>query len=237
MLTLEPDKWIINDLNKDLILIWKCIKQDPETIIKMFKTFGKTFKPLTKQDKIDKCTNIIKKFDHMKYDIKRAGLYMLMKYCSFMGNIIKNNKYFFNGLEMNIYVNNYPFLKESNYNNLLDASDYLNVTNGKIYNKDYTVILDKAKKGDFVFLDPPYLEQHNYNFNYNKDEIINEVFIQKLLKEIKKLDKKGVKWMMTQANTTQIRKIFKDYTIKTFKAYRASKKTHVNELIIMNYSI
>jgi hypothetical protein len=41
--------------------------------------------------------------------------------------------------------------------------------------------------------------------------------------------------MMTQANTTQIRKIFKDYPIKIFKVYRASKKTHVNELIIMNY--
>lgn len=237
LLALEPDKWIINDLNKDLVLIWKYIKEDPETIIKMFKTFGKTFKPLSKQDKIDKCTNIIKKFDHMKYDIKRASLYMLMKYCSFMGNIMKNKKYFFNGLEMNIYVDSYPFLKEANYNNLLNVSDYLNDTNGKIYNKDYTVILDKAKKGDFVFLDPPYLEQHNYNFNYNKDEIINEVFIKNLLKELKKLDKKGVKWMMTQANTTQIRKIFKDYTIKTFKAYRASKKTHVNELIIMNYSI
>ena len=152
-----------------------------------------------------------------------------------MGNIIKNNKFFFNGLEMNIYVDSYPFLKEANYTNLLDVSDYLNETKGKIYNKDYKLILEKAKKGDFVFLDPPYLEKHKYNFNYNKDEIINELFIKNLLKELKRLDKKKVNWMMTQANTTQIKTIFKDYTIKTFKVYRASKKTHVNELIIMNY--
>jgi DNA adenine methylase len=118
---------------------------------------------------------------------------------------------------------------------LLNVADYLNDTKGKIYNKDYKEILEKAKKGDFVFLDPPYLEKHNYNFNYNKDEIINELFIKNLLKELKKLDKRGVNWMMTQANTTQIRKIFKDYPIKIFKVYRASKKTHVNELIIMNY--
>jgi DNA adenine methylase len=215
--------------------IWKYVKDNPKTIIKNFETFGKMFKPLSKENKNNKCKEIIKKFDHMKYDIKRASLYMLMKYCSFMGNIMKNNKYFFNGLEMNIYVDNYPFLKEANYTNLLNVADYLNDTKGKIYNKDYKEILEKAKKGDFVFLDPPYLEKHNYNFNYNKDEIINELFIKNLLKELKKLDKRGVNWMMTQANTTQIRKIFKDYPIKIFKVYRASKKTHVNELIIMNY--
>ena len=80
-LSLEPDKWIINDLNKDLINIWKSIKEDPETIIKIFKKFGKTFKLLSKENKNNKCKEIIKKFDNMKYDIKRASLYLLMKYC------------------------------------------------------------------------------------------------------------------------------------------------------------
>ena len=40
---------------------------------------------------------------------------------------------------------------------------------------------------------------------------------------------------MTQADTKEIRETFKEYTIKTFKAYRAAKRIYVNELVIMNY--
>ena len=48
---------------------------------------------------------------------------------------------------------------------------------------------------------------------------------------------KNVKWLMTQANTKQIRKIFKEYTIKTFDVYRAMKKEYVKELVIFNYQL
>jgi hypothetical protein len=42
---------------------------------------------------------------------------------------------------------------------------------------------------------------------------------------------------MTQADNKQIKEIFKEYTIKKFKVYRAASKSYVNELIIMNYNI
>ena len=152
-----------------------------------------------------------------------------------MGNIFIRNKYTFPSLNGSILNGNYTFNGERLHKNLLNINTYLNETKGKIYNKDYKIILEKAKKGDFVFLDPPYIEKHNYQFNYNKDEIINDDFMDILLKEMKKLDKKGVEWMMTQADTKYIRKIFKNYTIHTFKVYRAKAKKFVNELVIMNY--
>jgi hypothetical protein len=63
------------------------------------------------------------------------------------------------------------------------------------------------------------------------------LIIHNLYQQVKKLDKRGVKWLMTQADTKQIKEIFKEYTIKKFKVYRISSKTYVNELIIMNYNI
>jgi DNA adenine methylase len=152
-----------------------------------------------------------------------------------MGGITRKNKYVFQGLELSIQKKKLYFLEESMKNNLLDVSDYLNDTKGKIYNKDYTYVLDKAKKGDFVFLDPPYIEDHEYNFQYNIGEDLNINFINDLYTEVKILDKKGVKWLMTQAETPYIKKIFKEYKIKKFKVYRINKKIYVNELIIMNY--
>jgi hypothetical protein len=40
---------------------------------------------------------------------------------------------------------------------------------------------------------------------------------------------------MTQADTKQIKDVFKDYTIETFQVYRMGSKSYVDELLIMNY--
>ena len=238
LLKLQPKKWIINDLNKDLINIWKSIKEHPQEIIKIFKEFGKDFKHLSKENKVKYCREITSKIEKLPYNIKRTSIYMLMKQCVYMGNIIINNKFYFNSLDLPITINNdYPFLKESNYNNIVKVSEYLNNSKGQIYNKSYEIILNKAKKDDFVFLDPPYIESHNYKFNYNKNEELDEKFLNNLYKQVKKLDKRGAKWMMTQADTKQIKEIFKEYTIKKFPVYRAITKNYVNELLIINYII
>jgi len=237
LLKLQPKKWIINDLNKDLINIWNQVKNNPKDIIKIFTEFGNKFKKLSKSNQLLDCRNITSKIDYMPYDIKRASVYMLMKFCVYMGDIIIHNKFYFNGLDTNIFIrNSYPFLKQTYYDNIIEVSNFLN-NNGKIFNETYEKILNKAKKEDFVFLDPPYIETHDYKFNYNKDENLDESFINNLYQQVKKLDLKNVKWLMTQADTKQIKEIFKEYTIKTFKVYRMGSKTYVNELIIMNYNI
>ena len=238
LLKLQPKKWIINDLNKDLINIWNQVKNNPKDIIKNFKKFGEKFKSLSKNDQVKYCKEIISKIETTPYNLQRASIYLLMKFCCYMGNILHNNEFLFYGLDMNIYLeNNYPFLKQQNYDNLLKVSDFLNNTNGKIFNTSYEKILNKAKKNDFVFLDPPYIEGHNYKFNYNKDEFLDESFINNLYQQVKKLDTKGVKWLMTQADTKQVKDIFKEYIIKKFQVYRMGSKSYVNELVIMNYII
>jgi site-specific DNA-adenine methylase len=205
-------------------------------IIKFYKKFGDTFKKLSKKDKIIKCKDYLSKMSKMSYNFDRAKWYMLLKDIAYMGNIIVNNKFYFPNLDLNITVNdNYPFLKERKYDSIRNASEYFNKTKGIILNKDYREVLKLVKKGDFVFLDPPYIEEHNYQFNYNIDEKINDNFVETLLKEVKKLDTRGVKWMMTQSNTPFVRKVFKKYTIKTFQAYRRAKKGFSSEAVIMNY--
>jgi DNA adenine methylase len=236
LLRLQPKKWIVNDINKDLINIWKFIKNNPQDIIDIFTDFGILFKPLSKQDKVKYCKEITSKIESMPYDIKRASMYLLMKFCSYTGDIIYNNKFFFKSLDMNIFIRNYyPFLSQNNYDNINQVSLFLNNKSGKIFNKSYEKILDKAKDGDFVFLDPPYIDSHKYDFNYNKDETLDDSFIQQLFIQVKKLDERNVKWLMTQADTEQIKDIFKDYTIKKFQVYRMGSKSYTDELLIMNY--
>jgi DNA adenine methylase len=235
-LKLQPKKWIINDLNRDLINAWTSVRDNPKEIIRIFKAFEKEFKPLNVEDKKEYCQKITLNIESIEYNIKRAAIYMLMLYCSHMPNIIRNDNFYFPGLDMSIYIrNNYPFLKPTYYSNLVEVSTFINNSKGKIYNKSYEQVLDKAKKGDFVFLDPPYIEECEYQFNYNKDEVLDNTFLKTLYQQVKLLDKKGVKWLMTQADTKDIKRLFKEYTIKKMKVYRMGKKEYVNELIIMNY--
>ena len=235
-LKLQPKKWIINDLNRDLINAWTSVRDNPKEIIRIFKAFEKEFKPLNVEDKKEYCQKITLNIESIEYNIKRAAIYMLMLYCSHMPNIIRNDNFYFPGLYISMYIsNNYPFLKPTYYSNLVEISTFINNSKGKIYNKSYEQVLDKAKKGDFVFLDPPYIEECEYQFNYNKDEVLDNTFLKTLYQQVKLLDKKGVKWLMTQADTKDIKRLFKEYTIKKMKVYRMGKKEYVNELIIMNY--
>jgi DNA adenine methylase len=235
-LKIQPKKWLINDLNKDLISVWKYIQTEPLKIINFFKNFEKKFVPLSNNDKVIYCKKITSNIQNLPFTLKRTCYYILMKYCCYSGSIEVRNKFFFEGLSMNIYMKNYyPFFTENYFNNVKQISSYLNDTIGTICNTSYENILNKAKQGDFVFLDPPYIESHNYKFNYNINEVLDKNFLSNLLKEVEKLDKKKVKWLMTQADTNEVKKIFKKYTIKKYKVFRMASKSYVNELIIMNY--
>jgi DNA adenine methylase len=235
-LNLQPKKWIINDLNKDLIEAWKYVKEEPEKIIEFFNLFGKIFKPMNNDLRKIFCQELTDELNYLKKSFIRIVIYMLMKHCAYLGNILRDNEFIFYGLESQIYINNKLwFLEKKSLDNFINISDFLNNTKGKIYNKDYKYILSKAKENDFVFLDPPYIEEHDYGFQYNIDEKLDNKFLKELYNEVQKLDKKSVRWMMTQANTKEVRTIFKKYKIKKFKVYRMKKKGYVFELIIKNY--
>ncbi len=232
-LHLQPDKWIINDINRDLIELWNIVQSNPRYVISRLNYYGNQLQDLTYEDKLVFCKKKTKEIPSKPYGPLRATLWLVMIFCAYMGYIVNNGKYYFNGLEGKLYYKKEVyFVKDEYFEVIRNVSSYLNSTTGHIMNNDYKQVLKMANKGDFVFLDPPYLEDYNYKFNYNPSEVINHAFILELLDECKKLDKRGVKWMMTQADTSQIKGLFKD----KFQVYRMRLKKYKNELVIRNYS-
>ena len=55
------------------------------------------------------CKKLTPTIEHLNYGTYRASLYMLMKQCSFIGNIFVNNEWKFDGLNAHIYVNDRCF--------------------------------------------------------------------------------------------------------------------------------
>jgi DNA adenine methylase len=231
-LNILPDKAVLNDINSDIINIWKLVKNKPSYIINEITSFKKKILILDNSEKLSLFKRIISKMDTYIGD-KRTINYLLMMCCSFSGNIILNNRWYIGGLNFDLYKNNKCHIFTQSYTKkLLYLNDVLKKST--IENKDYKSIFKETEKGDFVFIDPPYIEQRTYAFDYNKYEIFRP---EELKKEVQKLDKKQVKWMMTQIDTVQIRTLFKGYNFNEYSSKTTfnGKSNVKKELIITNY--
>ena len=100
----------------------------------------------------------------------------------------------------------------------------------------------EAKKGDFIYFDPPYYPLKRDSFTtYTKDKFLEKE--QDKLKEVfSQLDKKGCRVMLSNSDTTFIRDLYKGYPINIVKATRminrdAKNRGKINEVVITNYPI
>ena len=196
-LSLQPNKWIINDINVDLISLWMVVKDNPLKLIEHIKRFSKVFVTLSLEGKKKKCQDLSTTLNSIKPGIKRSAYFLLLKFCAYIGVIMRHGVFVFSGIGHEYLKEDYTpaFFQKSYFDNIQTVSAYLQ--NGIIMNTDYKNVLKLSKRNDFVFLDPPYIEDHDYQFNYNKNEVLDNRFITDLLKEVRKLDKRGVKWLMT----------------------------------------
>lgn len=233
-LKLSPSKWIINDLNKDVISTWKLIKNHPDSLLTMIKMFSKGFLKLSNFDKYESCKRLTDQLNYEIPKLSRSIIYFLMNHCIYAS--IQNTKgvYIIQGMYPAVFNNVLPISNEKYQENIKNVSCYLNRTRGKITSKDYSKVISKAKEGDFVFLDPPYLD-NDPGLKYNTEENIDKIFVDTLLENLKELDNKNVKWLMTQGDNPMIRKKFKKYTIIEYPVYRVFSNTRAVELIIKNY--
>lgn len=237
-LNLQPNKWIINDINRDLYNMWRCIQQDHLIILNNVSIFKDKFMRLNKRDKLLFCRSLTNKLSCLPFECHRASLFLLLKYCVYMGILLRHKEYYFRGFDMSLHKDfgkMYPFT-DGFKDNIDMVSNYLKTSKGKITNNDYRKCLLAAKNNDFVFLDPPYIEDHKYDFKYNIDETsLSMDFLFELAEEVKKLDKKEVKWLMTQADTKYVRELFQEYNIIKYPVYRRQSNSYKYELIIKNY--
>jgi DNA adenine methylase len=156
------------------------------------------------------------------------------------------NKACFNGLYRVNSKNefNVPFGKKNKVNtydgpNLGIIHCLLNFNDIKLQSIDFEESVKTAKKGDFIYFDPPY-DSDTTTFNsytengFGKDE-------QKRLSEVfKDLDKRGCYVMLSNYNTKLIKELYEGYNFHHITAQRnigasAKNRGTVEEVIITNY--
>jgi DNA adenine methylase len=113
--------------------------------------------------------------------------------------------------------------------------------NVEILHGDFDKCLDFAKRGDFIYFDPPYqpLNKTSSFTSYTKEPFGEKAQV-KLSKVFRKLAKIGCKVMLSNSDTSFIRKLYKNFRIEVVLAKRAinckaSGRGAIKELVILNY--
>ncbi len=233
-LDLEHKNTILNDLNSELINMYKVIKNSPEELIMELKGFQNNhnaefyynIRNLDRTDALSKMT-----------DISKAARTIYLNKTCFNGLYRVNSKGQFNSPIGRTSSGKTPDIVQEDL--IREMSKFLKTV--QFHCGDYRDQLVSAKNGDVVFFDPPYDQDESISseafVGYQK-----EGWTRKDLEELKvvcdELSAKGVKVVLTNNDTEFVRNLFSDYNFKEVEVKRSinrdGNKRKGKELIIYN---
>jgi DNA adenine methylase len=107
--------------------------------------------------------------------------------------------------------------------------------------RPFEKLIDLAKKGDFIYFDPPYfpIVKGKSFTTYTKD-IFLEDEQKKLADVFNKLSERGCLCMLSNSDTEFIRKLYSKFKINVVRAKRMINSNpegrgEINELVVTNY--
>jgi DNA adenine methylase len=225
---LFPQKAFLSDLNNELIITYNVIKNDVKSLIKSLKKHKNTKEHFL---------NIRAKKVEKLSDIETASRFIYLNRTCFNGLYRVNSKGEFN---VPFAGNKNPLICDEE--NLRKISQVLK--NVEIKKQDYKEVLKKAKKGDFVYFDPPYYPTNKTSSftSYTKESFLEKEQIE-LRNTFVKLNKRGCFLMLSNSDTSFINKIYSDIRgirITKVNASRtinskASGRGKITEVLVTNY--
>lgn len=228
---IQPNKAVVNDINSELINLYQVIKDNVEDLIQDLKKYNNEEDLFYQVRELDR--------DKAKYS--------LLTPIEKASRIIFLNKTCYNGLfrvnragEFNTPFGNYKNPNIVNEKTIKAVSKYFNKANITFFNKDFEEVLIPARKGAFVYLDPPYdpvsstASFTGYDRGgFDRDEQC------RLKHTCDKLNEKGVKFILSNSATDYILELYKDYKIEIIQAKRTinsnpKKRGEIDEVLVRN---
>lgn len=228
----QPETAVVNDLNGDLMLVYETIRDDVETLIASLRRHENTPEYFYRVRDLDRDKEAYKGLSKVE---KASRMIYLNKTC-------------FNGL---FRVNasgefNSPFGRYKNPNIVNElvlraVSRYLSSPGIRLFNEDFSATLQRIPKGGFVYLDPPYDPVSDTasftGYNRNGFDRAEQIRLKECCDD---LNRRGVKFLLSNSATAFIRELYGAYTVQTVYAKRAvnskaDKRGAVPEVLIRNY--
>ena len=225
--TQKLSKAIINDSNRDLINVYKVIKYSVNSLIEELDSLR--YKN-TQADYLK-----IRSHNPLNLSaVKAAARFIYLNRTCFNGLFRVNKKGFFN-VPYGKYAN--PIICDRE--NL--KAVHLALENTSIHGEDYIEFSARAKSGDYVYFDPPYLpiskssnftEYTDVPFGIKEHELLREL--------IDKLTTQGVKCIISNSYCDQTLALYQGYNVRVLEGNRnvggsSDSRKKVKEILVTNY--
>jgi len=199
----QPNQATISDLNQDLIMTYKAIREEPERVIRLLRTYpyDEEFYYTLRATEPRKAHTIAARFLYLNHTCWN-GLYRV------------NSEGRFN-TPFGRYVNP-TICDEERINSASEALQHAEIKDGSFQN-----IVSTAQHGDFVYFDPPYITGHQNNgfLKYNKN-LFSWADQESLARYAIQLTKAGVHILVSNADYPAVVNLYKG-----FYYYRAQRQS------------
>lgn len=226
---LQPDNAYISDMNEELINLYKIVRDE----------VGELICDLQKHDISKEYFMEIRNIDRTEEyqnwsDVQKASRFIYLNRTCFNGMYRVNSKG-----EFNVPFGHYKNPRILDENNLINCSNLLQGI--EIKHADFSEILKKVKKGDFVYFDPPYvpLSETSSFTSYTKEGF--DIDMQFKLRDVcDELDTMGVNFLLSNSDTKLVNDLYENYNIKKVFASRqinanADGRGKITEVLVRNY--
>lgn len=225
-------KAVISDLNEELINLYVVIKERPQDLLKELR------KKIYHNDK-ETYLKLREEFNRIRgnqsYDVRRAALFLYLNRHGYNGLWRVNSKG-----EFNVPFGRYKNPKMPDEKHIMKFHEMLkNIT---ILNEDFEIAVRNINENDFVYFDPPYqpVSKTAYFTDYTSAGFDSKEQ-RRLAALCRKLDEKGVYFMVSNSDTPLIRELYEGFNIYVVEANRninskADRRKGITEVIITNYT-
>jgi len=228
LFALRPQRAVISDINSELMNAYLVVRDDPDALIRSLQRHRNEPEHFSR----------IRAYDPSKLTtVQRASRFIFLNKTCYNGLYRENGSGQFNA----------PFGRYENPTivdkaNIAAVSEYLRHAEVRILNVSYEKCLQRARGGDFAYLDPPYFplsttasftKYHRTDFTADDQKRLAGVF--------RKLDGRGCYLLLSNSNMPFVRQLYAGYRIQEVSATRfinckADRRGKApNELIISNY--
>lgn len=224
---LNPKKAVCGDVCEPLVELWKETQQNPKLTAAEYR------KRWNKLSEIG-YTHFLKIREQFNKTKSPHDLLFLTRTC--VNGLIRFNK---KGEFNNSFHHSRKGMNPATLEKII--FDWSNIIKGyKFYCKDYRELTKNAKKGDFIYLDPPYF--------HTKGRYFGTIEFQDFITYLEDLNKKGIKYALSfdgqrgdKSYTVQIpKKLYKRHVYlhsgnSTFRKVQDKKMEKVYESLYLNY--
>lgn len=221
--SLAPKKAILGDINAELMLTYRTIKKSPTEVLTQLKGRRRSKAAFLRMRSTDPRS--------LAASSRAARFIYLNRFC-FNGLYRTNQRGQFN----------VPF-GASNTGALPKRAPLLACSAAlrkvRLITGDFEKVLSHAKRGDFVYMDPPYAVDTRRVFNEYDSKNFSSKDVKRVRRGMERLDRKGVKFVVSYADSPEAELLRKGFNSTIVSVRRniagfTSKRKNAAEILIWN---